>query len=52
MGVGFEEVATDPGFGSAAAPGVVDEADGDVEHLVEDAAVEKSDSAEGTDIGW
>ena len=49
MGVGFEEVAADPGFGSAAAPGVVDESDGDVEHLVEDATVEEADGAEVAD---
>lgn len=51
MGVGFEEVAADPGFGSAATPGVVDEADGDVEHLVEDATVEEAHGAEVADGG-
>ena len=52
MGVGFEEVTADPGFGSAAAPGVVDESDGDVEHLMEDAAVEEADGAEVADSCW
>lgn len=49
--IGVEDIAAHPGFSGRTTPGVVDQADGDVEVLVKGATEEETDGGEGADIG-